>query len=220
MRLTSPKTFEVLKWTLKLPTLSQRLIYKNSNKFGDGVSLGQVNHVFQWLEGMGFIDRVKVVRRQRGVKDELSSGRYQMANPTGLLRAISFFRSMDRNLVAKYDLDLKKEELLEYLDGQNITYCLDTALERHDTYIRSDRVCFYATDMNMADDINGELSSVRQGLTRCEVFLWDFKGLDIRKPINSEDGYTTPIQTIIDLFCNDRAYYTKELIRNQWGVAL
>ena len=115
---------------------------------------------------MGFIERKKAVRNQEGVHDGPSSGRYELVNPTGLLRAVSYFRTMDRNRVARFDLDISTEQLLSYLEDKDVTFCLDSALGIFDTHFRPDRVCFYAEEHAMIDDIKQDLSGARPGLTR------------------------------------------------------
>src|SRR5438093_3017190 len=74
-----------------------------------GVSIGQVNGVVRWLEQGGFVERGRTEnRRARGRGKEV----YLLSNPTGLLRAISLFRSMPRLRQFTVSVDVPKEKLM------------------------------------------------------------------------------------------------------------
>ncbi len=214
MNPVAPKTFEVLKWVLSQPATSQRMIARNTN-----VSLGQINKVFLWLEENNFIERIRKNTKINASKD-LGPVSYQLINPTGILRAISFFRSMKNNRILELNLDLKKEKVIRYLNKQKVIFCLDSALEKHDSYFRGDTICCYIVPKEKVEDIKNDLSSIKYGISRIQFYSWDFKGLDIRDKINSHNNYTTEVQTIIDLFCDNKAHYTKELLRKKWGIEL
>jgi hypothetical protein len=214
MNPAAPKTFEVLKWVLSQPATSQRMIARSTN-----VSLGQINKVFSWLEGNNFIERIGKNSHIKVPKD-IGPVSYRLINPTGILRAISFFRSMKNNRILELNLDLKKEKVIRYLKKQNVIFCLDSALEKHDSYFRGDTICCYIVPIEKIEDIKNDLTSIKYGLSRIEFYSWDFKGLDIRNKMNSLKNYTTEEQTIIDLFCDNKAHYTKELLRKKWGIEL
>jgi hypothetical protein len=214
MNLTSPKTYEVLKLVLENKYVSQRMVARVS-----GISLGQVNKVFQWLEDNSFIEKIRKIHL-KDVPENFGMVGYHLANPTGLLRAISLFRSMEKNLILESNIDLPKKEVLKYLKKQEVIFCLDTALEKYDSYFRGDTICCYVDFSKELEFIKKDLSNVKYGLARIKFYSWDFKGLDIRDGMNSQKGYTTELQTIIDLFCDDKAHYTKELLNRKWGIKL
>lgn len=211
MNLIAPKTYEVLKWVLSQPATSQRMIARNTN-----ISLGQINKVFSWLEENNFIEKRKKNTR---IKD-LGTMSYNLINPTGILRAISLFRYMKNNRLLELNLDMKKDKAIKYLKKQKVIFCLDSALEKYDSYFRGDTVCGYIVPDERIEDIKNDLSSIKYGLSRVELYSWDFKDLDIRDKMNSQNNYTTEMQTIIDLFCDNKAHYTKELLRKEWGIEL
>ena len=173
------------------------------------ISLGQINKVFRWLEDNYFIEKIR--------KNIL---RYKLINPTGLLRAISFFRKMKNNKIIEYNLDLRKEEVVKYLNKKKVIFCLETALEKYDSYFRGDTICCYVEYPNRIKTIDQDLSTIRFGLTKLLLYSWDFQDYNLRNSSNSIDNYTSELQTIIDLFCDNKANYTKELIKRKWGVVL
>jgi hypothetical protein len=209
MNPVAPKTYEVLKWVLDQPASSQRMIARNTN-----ISLGQINKVFSWLEENNFIER-----RNTRTKD-LGPMSYNLTNPTGVLRAISLFRSMKNSRLLELNLDLKKEKAVKYLKKQKVIFCLDSALEKYDSYFRGDTICCYIVPKERLENIKRDLSSIKHGLSKIEFYSWDFQGLDIKDKMNSSNHYTTELQTIIDLFCDNKAHYTKELLRKKWGIQL
>jgi hypothetical protein len=211
MNPVAPKTYEVLKWVLSQPAISQRMIARNTD-----ISLGQINKVFFWLEENNFIEKRK---KNTQIKD-LGTMSYNLINPTGILRAISLFRSMKSNRILELNLDMKKEKAIKYLKKQKVIFCLDSALEKYDSYFRGDTVCCYIVPDERIKVIKNDLSSVKYGLCRVEFYSWDFRGLDIKNKMNSYNHYTTELQTIIDLFCDNKAHYTKVLLRKKWGIQL
>ncbi len=214
MNPVSPKTFTVLKCVLDLPLFSQRMIARKS-----GVSIGQVNKVFQWLDDNDFIARVRKIHLTN-VSENSGVVGCQLINPTGILRAISFFRSMKNNNILELNLDLPKEKVLKYLAGEGVIFCLDTALERYDSYYRGDTICCYIVPAEQINNIKKDLGTVKYGITKIKFYSWDFNGLDIRDHMNSSGGYTTEVQTIIDLFCDRKPHYTKEVLKRKWSIEL
>jgi len=213
MKPTASKTFEVIKWTLHLPMFSQRMVSRNS-----GISLGHVNNVFQWLESNNFIERIRK-NFLVNIPEDIGVVRYRLSNPTGILRAISFSRFMNNNLCYNTSIDINKNELIGYPRSKEVVLSLDTALEHYDSYFRGDAVCCYIDSINVLGDIQDHINNLSYGLLKFRIYTWDFK-LDITDPMNSMDGFTTELQTIIDLFCDNKAYQTKELLKKRWNIEL
>ncbi len=193
---------------------SQRMIMRNTN-----ISLGQINKTFKWLEDNNFIERVRKIVLTK-VPHNLGVVRYQLINPTGLLRAISFFRKMKDLKILELNLDITKEEIIKYLTGKKVIFCLETALEKYDSYFRGDTVCCYVGSTEQTDNIQKDLSAIKFGLTKVQLYSWDFQDYDIKHQSNSQNNYTTELQTIVDLFCDNKAHYTKELLKRKWRIVL
>jgi len=208
------KTYQILKFVLDYSMFSQRMICRKTN-----ISLGQINKVFQWLEDNNFIEKVRKIILTN-VPKNLGVVRYRLTNPTGLVRATSFFRKMKNNKILELNLDLKKEDVIKYLTSKKVIFCLETALEKYDSYFRGDTVCCYIEPTSKINNIKKDLSTIKFGLTKVQFYSWDFQDYDINDPTNSQNYYTTELQTIIDLFCDNKAHYTKELLKRKWGIVL
>jgi hypothetical protein len=218
MKLVAPKTMSVLVHILDIKEFTQRELW--SERCKHKIALGQVNKVVQWLETNAFVQR--------------KHGKYVLTNPTGLLRAISLFRSMNDLRVFSASIDMSKEKVISYLQKKDIVFCLGTALEKYSSYFRSDEISYYALEHL---DIQSKLSSQKEGLTRVSGYNIDY--VKIRDPkipnLNAltrdfldaffiseldKTRYTSRVQTVVDLFCDGKAYYTKELLKEHWGVEL
>src|SRR3972149_5329093 len=121
MNPTAPATYRILLTVLARKETSQRELVRNLK-----VSLGQVNKVFQWLEENHFVERSRAANRvPRGRAQET----YTLTNPTGLLRAISLFRPMNRLRRFTVAVDVRKGDLLSDLRKRPVVFCLGTAGE-------------------------------------------------------------------------------------------
>lgn len=231
---TAPATYRILLAFLDRKEASLRELSREVD-----VSLGQASHVFRWLEASGFAERGHAEdRTRRGRGREV----YLLANPTGLLRAISLFRPMAGLRQFTLSIDLPRKELLSTLSGRPVVFCLGTALEVHSRFYRADEVSFYAfpgRTTRGADAIRRDLSAVREGITRASCYLLPTKlhgrrekeltagrgGLDALKAHGflekTRMGYvTTKVQTVLDLFCDGRAFAARDLLKELWGVEL
>ena len=211
MNPVSPKTYSVINYMLTHTSSSQRKAAKEL-----GVSIGQVNKVFHWLEENLFIERTG----GSGFSKNSANHTYTLINPTGILRAISFFRKMKDSLLFEANIDLRKEKAMEYLVDNNVIFCLESALARYDSHFRGDTVCCYVTTETDVERLRNELGTLRHGITKIRFYSWDFKCLDISHDLISTEGHTTEVQTVVDLFCDYKPHYTKELLKRRWGIIL
>jgi hypothetical protein len=209
MNPVAPMTFAVLRYVLENPETTQRAAARDT-----GVSLGQVNKVFSWLQENSLIEKIN---KNRTAANTGKTAKYRLSNPTGILRVISLFRPMKNNLILELNLNIKKQEAIKYLRKKKAILCLDSALERYDSYFRGDTVCCYVDPPDRLETIKKELSRVPSGITKIRCYRWDFPDIDIS---GSKDLATTETQTVIDLFCDNKAHYTKELLRRRWGMEL
>ncbi|MCJ2564027.1 MAG: hypothetical protein LN417_08075 [Candidatus Thermoplasmatota archaeon] len=218
MRLNAPKTMRLLLHILTAQEFSQRGLWSEYNKRGS-IAIGQVNKVVRWLEGNAFVER-----RRKG---------YVLTNPTGLVRAMSLFRSMRELRAFSVSVDTSREEVLGMLPSEAIL-CLGTSVERYGSYFRSPETSFYAVD---CEALEAEFSRLSEGLTKLSCYRIDFLEPDgpasDRSMVSFErqvdslisrkiDGmrYTSPVQTVLDMFCDGKAHYTKELLKDLWEVDL
>lgn len=206
LRLNAPKTMRLLLHILTAREFSQRGLWSEYNKRGS-IAIGQVNKVVKWLEGNAFVER--------GRKG------YVLANPTKLVRAMSLFCSMRELRAFAVSVDIPEKEALGMIPSEAI-FCLGTAMERFGSYFRSPEISFYALDC--------------EALTKLSCYRMDF--LEPNEPASDRsvsferqvgppisrktDGIrcTSPVLTVLDMFCDGKAHYTKELLKDLWEVEL
>ena len=229
----APATNRVLLAFLARREASQRQIVRDV-----GVSLGHVSQIFHWLEENGFAERGRSEKRPaRGRGKEV----YALNNPTGLLRAISLFRPMVRLRQFTLAVDIPKETLVSDLSPRPIVFCLGTALERYSRFYRADDVSIYAFPGGGAlgaESLRRDLSNAREGITRVSSYrlptkmhgrrargLPEERVLEILKAsgflAKTQKGFvTTKVQTVVDLFCDGKAFAARDLVKELWGVEL
>lgn len=234
MNPTAPATYRVLLGLLTRREASQRELADDLD-----VSIGQVSNVFRWLVENGFAERgSSVSRMRRGRARDV----YVLTNPTGLLRAISLFRPMERLRLFSLTIDVPKEKLLADLRRRPVVLCLGTALERYSRFYRSDEISFYALvggEPDGAVTIRRDLSGRKEGITRAACYLLESRTHGRRKPEQSPSSemfdrlirhgfatrirghsMTTRVQTVVDLFCDGKAFAARDLLKDLWGVEL
>lgn len=231
---TAPATYRILLGLLTRGEASQSEL-----AYDLGVSSGQASNVFRWLEENGFVESgPSITRKSRGRTREV----YRLTNPTGLLRAISLFRPMDRFKSFSMGVDVPKERLLTDLRERAVVLCLGTALERYSRFYRSDEISFYAVTEggpSGAESIRHDLSRKKEGITRTTCYLLETKTHGRRKPELFPAGaildrlirhgvvtkirgdyVTTKVQTVVDLFCDGKAFAARDLLKDLWGIEL
>jgi biotin operon repressor len=229
----APTTYRILLAILTRREASQQELARDLD-----VSLGQVNRVVRWLEQGGFVERSRAEgRAARGRGKEV----YLLVNPTGLLRAISLFRSMPRLRQFTLSVDVPKRKLMSDLARRSVVFCLGTALERYSRFYRADEVSFYAIPGASGVGVEAIRRSLRiskEGITRAACYLLPTKVHGRREELadprgalkalqsfgfaeKARDGYfTTRVQTVVDLFCDGRAFAARDLLKEMWGVEL
>ncbi len=229
----APTTYRILLAILTRKEASQQELARDLD-----VSIGQVNGVVRWLEQAGFVERGRAEdRTARGRGKEV----YHLDNPTGLLRAISLFRSMSRLQQFTLSVDVPKEKLTSDLARRPVVFCLGTALERYSRFYRADEVSFYAfpgAGGRGVDSIRRDLTTSKEGITRVACYSLPTKVHGRREEVadprgwlkvlqsfgfaeKAEDAYiTTRAQTVVDLFCDGKAFAARDLLKEIWGVEL
>ena len=166
--------------------------------------------------------------------------KYVLINPTGILRALSLFRELEIQKLFTMSIDINRDTLMDYSRKKNVIFCLGTALENYSTYYRSDEISFY-TILPRVNKILNYLQKYEEGLTKISCFQFDrepnerlfvkaeksskktlIEELKYIIDVNERNNYliTSEVQTVIDMFCYDKAFYTKELLKNLWGIEI
>lgn len=229
MNPTSPKTYLVLLNVLTRKNFSQRELARDLD-----VSVGHTNNVVRWLEENRFVER------QASSPGKRRS--YTVVNPTGLLRAVSLFRPMEQLRRFSLSIDLHKEQLMALLSERQAIFCLGSALERYSEFYRPDEVSFYAlgqSGSNSPDVIREDLSARREGITKVSCYGLETKLHGRRRETPRRESelldyleragfveragrglFTSKVQTVIDFFCDGKAFAVRDLLAHIWGVEL
>jgi DNA-binding Lrp family transcriptional regulator len=234
MNPSAPTTYRIIISVLSAKKTSQRELARRL-----GISIGQVNKVFHWLKENAFVEGYSASDIGRG---GARGDSYVLVNPTGLLRAISLFRQMNSLRLFSMAVAGTKQSLISELRSRRVVFCLGTALEAFSEFYRSDEVSFYTvagSRPEAAERIRESLAAKGEGIARVTCYAMDTRrhgrraaasadlrgNLDwLRKCGIIERGrgayFTTKVQTVVDLFCDGRAYAAKDLLRELWGVKL
>lgn len=201
---TAPKTYQVLHEILLKKVFTQREIAENTK-----VSLGQVNKIVNWLEDKKYVSHP-------GVK-------YQLEQPIAILNLFALFRKMNDNLTSSLELKVTENELNNYLKEKktDITLCLTSALKHYSSYFRDSSINFYTNQKEIINDLTNAAKAKSSGssinLQAINIYTPDLFLKSDRVAVGSIP-VTSDIRTVIDLFCDGKAYAAKDLIKNLWGV--
>ncbi|HET8793391.1 MAG TPA: hypothetical protein VFM31_06340, partial [Nitrososphaeraceae archaeon] len=155
-----------------------------------------------WLESLGFVEK------NRNLIDKVRT--YIVRSPIELIRFYSTFRKME-NFRLSLDIGENRDEVMEYFRKEKGVFCLTTALEHYTEYVKDPAIHVYVTD----DFWNNMSTKKETGKVR--VYLYLFRPYRDDNVVEM-DGLkiTSPIRTIIDLFCDDKAYTAEPLINETW----
>lgn len=194
MKLASKKTYRIIYYVLGNREFTQLQV-----SGATGVSFGLVNKVVRWLVQKRFAERRK--------------GHYFLADPSGLVAIFALERDMNSLLAKKMAVNLSKDAALRKIPGK-CTLCLDSALEKYSGYYRSNRVCAYASA--------GELKEIEKAFKGCgqgHTGIWVFRQDHEPETAGGRGKKTTSrLRTLIDLVCDNKTFYAKDLFKQLWKV--
>jgi hypothetical protein len=194
------------------------------------------------LERKGFIERIgsgskaaELTHRglvgDEGLVHDMGRSNYLLADPAGLLRSISWFRSMNELRLRSYSVSASSDRVIAELAKKEVVFCLGTAMERYTPYYRPGAVSLYIYP-GREDDILGYLQTAKQGGTKVDCYRVDYvkpgMGRDMDGMLidslfarrQKQVGYTTMVQTVIDMFCDGAGVYAKPLLKKLWGIEI
>ncbi len=193
--MTSRKTYNVIKAVLLEKQFMQREVARKLK-----VSPARVNEIAQWMIKNNLVEKYK--------------NRYEVLNPVGIIKLFTYSRRMDDLKQFGIDVKVDRKKLFEYLKKQKVVFCLSSALQEYSAYFRDLSINFYVND---PEKIRDELRKLPQGMVRINVYKPDmFLESDTVK--KGSTLITSELRTVIDLFCDNKAYTAKELIEKLWGV--
>jgi len=193
VKITSRKAYAAVRCILEKGKFSQLGLSRES-----GVSIGMVNKLAKWLIERGYVAKAP-------------SG-YELVMPAALLAVFPLYRKMEKLSTATYRLDIPEQELSAILKKHRAVLCLTSASQYYDSYIRDPSVHAYSGSR----ELKAELGSYPSGLTSITLYSPD---IPLEKDTEMKKGFllTTPLRTIIDLLCSNKAYAAESMIRKRWS---
>ena len=162
----------------------------------------RVSGFVNWLINLKFVEKTKNRQQRLGV--------YKVTAPVSLIKFYSKFRNMENQKVS-INWGEDRDKAIEYFKKQQGVFCLTTALECYTEYVRDPAIHVYVDD----DFFNKMQSKETSGTVRVNIYASNPYRED---NIIEKDGLriTTKIRTLIDLYCDDKAYTAEPLITQIW----
>ena len=239
MKHLQPKTLLILLALLSLQDrrFSQKGIWQMCNRHRK-VSVGQVNKVVRYLERVGFVERMwnplGLQAQDKNAKEndiDMTNGRYYLKNPLGLLNYIALSRDMRELRLFTFEVSQSEKDIIPLLSKNEVIFCLGTALERYSAYYRPEEISFYTMEPKAVFNI---LRTAEHGNTKLTAYRPDFletrpiknttSDFDLDDELlfnNSEKlGLTSRSLTMIDMFCDGKGAFAKQLVKQMWGIEI
>jgi hypothetical protein len=231
-----PQTLQVLLAILSNRRFSQRGIWAICKR-SRPISLGQVNKVVMYLERKGFVQNVNknpmtMLLSKTDTRDfDIGHGKYAVVDPVGLVRFISMFRSMAELKIQTIFVDAPEQRIIKELSKEDVVFCLGTAMERYTQYYRPAEISLYIYP-GKEETVSRLLGTARTGSIRIDCYKVDYirylGNENVKKRIIDSlfalelKGIqsTTMVQTVVDMFCDGKAVFTKPLLKKLWGVEI
>jgi len=162
----------------------------------------RVSGFVNWLVDLKFIDKIKSRKQRLNV--------YRVTSPVALIKFYSSFRNISTQRLSK-NWGTNKNQVIERFKSEGGIFCLTTALEHYTEYVRDPAIHVYVEE----EFWNKMQSKETTGIMR--VNMYPFKPYR-EDNIIEKDGLkiTTKLRTLIDLYCDDKAYAAEPLIRQLW----
>lgn len=165
-------------------------------KFGE-----RVNSFVRWL-----VDS-KMVRKT--LDPETGRPAYEVVSRASLLEFYSRFRKMSAEKVLTKKIGRDFTTIRKYLSDNGAIMCLTTALWFYNDYFRDIEIHAYIENRDLMELIPKQ----EEGEIQVTLYAYDYHD----KP-RMKDGIriTSPVRTIMDLYCNNMAYAADPLISDTW----
>jgi hypothetical protein len=135
--------------------------------------------------------------------------KYVLTSEKNLLDMIAFLKPIKKDIKLKITTSLTKKELKAKLPKETI-YCLESALEQYSNYYESYVIACYLPTKNI-EKIKKELFLPGN---KTQLLVLEAKPLLTENEIKNKNGvkYTNTIRTIIDLYCDNKAFLADKII--------
>ncbi len=143
---------------------------------------------------------------------EIGKGKptYEVPSRDALLSFFSRFRDMKNEVNKAYQLGIDRNETIRFLSDNGGIMCLTTALQYYDNYFRDETIHVYVKNPTT---LLPKVHSQAEGKNKVILYNFDLPDVpEVRESIN----VTSPIRTIIDLYCNNMSYTAEQFIKKVW----
>lgn len=140
---------------------------------------------------------------------EKKEKKYVLVDEKGLLDMIAFLKPLKNDIKLKISTSLTKKEIQTKLPKDTI-FCLESALEQYTNYYESNRIAVYLTE-NSILKLKKEFFAPGN---KTELVIIEAKPELTNKEINTKNkiNYTNPTRTIIDLYCDNKAFLADKIL--------
>lgn len=191
--ITKRQAYRAVNFVLKRKEFRQVEIVRET-----GVSKGMASVTVNWLLEKGLVEK--------------ANEKYRLVSASALFSLFPYFRNMQDNLVASLSVKADEGRLGKELAERKAVFCGTSALQHYSKYFASPEISIYSSDKKILE----ELKSTPSGLTKVNVFKPDMC-LEIDTEKKGKLLLTGKARTIIDLFCDKKAFAAKELIEREYG---
>ena len=196
MDLAKEKTIAALEAIIELESFSQYGVWKKS-----GTSFITAHNLVHYLLQKNVIAKV--------------DKKYAITSWPGLLSLFSAFRTFPKP-IATLQLAISLDDVKAHLQEKGFIFCLTTAWQHYDDYLRDPQVHVYAPSNAKAKQAINELSQLAKGTTVINIYPQDVPV----KPVSKKGMQLTSLpRTLLDLYSSHYAYGTDNWIRKkatQW----
>lgn len=192
MDLAKPKTLKALEAVMELGAFTQYAVWKKA-----GTSFETAHKLIHYLQE-------KNVVAKPGKK-------YEITTWPGLLNLFTAYRTFPKP-VATLKLAIGNKQAREYLADKGFIYCLTSAWQYYDDYLRDPQLHAYAPDANRARQAIGELSHLSKGTTIINIYPQDLPVLPTK---HGRSLSTSLPRTLLDLYSSHYAYATDNWIKKK-----
>ena len=162
----------------------------------------RVSGFVNWLVDLKFVEKITNRKQQLQM--------YRVTAPVALINFYSRFRRMNKTISRDWGVD--RDEVIEYFKKQGGVFCLTTALEQYTEYVRDPAIHVYVDE----DFFNKMKNKETTGTVRVNMYPFTLYRED---NVIEKNGLkiTTKLRTLIDLYCDDKAYTTEPLVKQLWS---
>ncbi|MCA9828110.1 MAG: hypothetical protein KC444_06960 [Nitrosopumilus sp.] len=159
----------------------------------------------------GFVNWLEELRMVEKTKDTLHRTlTYKVPSPPSLVKFYSNFRKMSDLRITR-DMGDDRNAAIEFFKRNNGVFCLTSALEHYTEYIRDPAIHVYVDESYWNEMAKKET----EGKVRVNFYAFKPYREDNIIEINGMK-LTTQLRTLIDLYCDDKAYAAEPLIKKLW----